>query len=49
MTLALLKLIGHQIAKSDWSDDSKLTVWGACTTAFFGAFRIGEILANKSL
>jgi len=49
MTLSLLKIIGHQIAKCDWSEDSKLTVWGACTTAFFGALRIGEILAKNSL
>ena len=49
MTLSLLKIIGHQIAKCDWSDDSKLTVQGACTTAFFCAFRIGEILAKSSL
>jgi len=48
MTLSLMKIIGHQIAKSDWCDDSKLTIWGACTTAFFGALRFGEILPKKS-
>jgi len=49
MTLALLKLIGHQIANKDWSTDSKLTVWGTCLVAFFGALRFGEILSKKSL
>ncbi len=48
MTLSLLRLIGNQIAKSDWCIDSKLTVWGACTTAFFGALRFGEILPQNS-
>lgn len=46
MTLPLLKLLGHQIAICDWSNDSKLVVWTACLTAFFGAFRFGEILAK---
>jgi hypothetical protein len=48
MTIPLLKLIGHQIARSDWCDDSKITVWAACTTAFFGALRFGEILPSKT-
>jgi hypothetical protein len=48
MTLPLLKLIGHQIASSSWSEDSKLVVWGACVTAFFGAFRFGEILPKSA-
>ncbi len=48
MTLSLLRVIGNQIARTEWSNDSKLTVWGACTTAFFGALRFGEILPQKS-
>jgi hypothetical protein len=48
MTLSLLRVIGNQIAKTEWSNDSKLTVWGACTTAFLGALRFGEILPQKS-
>ena len=48
ITLALLKLIGHQIAVSNWCADSKITVWGACVVAFFGSFRFGELLPKKS-
>lgn len=47
MTVALLKLIGHEIAITAWSIESKQIVWSACTTAFFGSFRLGEILAQK--
>jgi hypothetical protein len=47
MSLPLLRIIGHQIAKSNWSADSKLTVWTACVLAFFGSFRFGEILSNS--
>jgi hypothetical protein len=47
MTLPLLKVLGHQIAVSDWSSDSKITVWCACVVAFFGSFRFGEILSNS--
>jgi len=47
-TWSLLRGIGNQIAKTEWNKDSKLTVWGACTTAFFGALRFGEILPQKS-
>jgi len=45
MTLPLLKIVGHQIAKLNWSACSKLILWGACTLAFFGSLRLGEILA----
>jgi len=47
MSLPLLKLIGHQIAISDWSDDTKIVIWCACVTAFFGSFRLGEILGKN--
>ncbi len=46
MTFPLLKLLGHEIAKSDWSVDSKRVFWTACCVAFFGSFRLGEILSN---
>ncbi len=45
MTLPLLKLLGHEIAHSSWSKHNKQVYWTACTTAFFGSFRFGEILA----
>ena len=47
MSLPLLKLLSHELAKSDWTVDKKATVWAACTTAFFGSFRLGEILSKK--
>jgi len=46
MTLPLLKILGHEIAKSGWEKNSKLVMWGAVTVAFFGSFRAGELLAG---
>jgi hypothetical protein len=45
MTLPLLKLLGHEISRTDWSANSKQVFWSACVTAFFGSFRFGELLA----
>ena len=47
MTLPLLKLLGHEIAKSNWGENSKHTVWTAFIFAFFGSFRMGEILPQQ--
>ena len=47
MTLPLLKLIGHQIAISDWKEDSKQVFWTAILVAFFGSIRLGEILGKN--
>ena len=47
MTLELLKILGHEIAKTNWPENSKQVIWCACTTAFFGSFRLGEILPNS--
>ncbi len=47
MTLPLLKLLGHQVAKSGWAEADKQMLWSAFTLAFFGSFRFGEILAPK--
>ena len=46
-TLPLLKLLGHEIANSNWSDDSKRIFWTCTCTSFFGSFRIGELLAHS--
>jgi len=46
MTLPLLKILGHQIAIQTWSKYNKQIYWTASCIAFFGAFRMGEILAN---
>jgi hypothetical protein len=49
MTLPLLKLIGHELACSDWSEISKQVFWTCSLMAFFGSFRIGELLScNKN-
>jgi hypothetical protein len=45
MTLPLLKLLGYEISKTSWSEDSKQVFWTACVTAFFGSFRFGELLS----
>jgi len=47
MTLPLLKILGHSIAVSNWSDHSKCIVWSAACIAFFGSFRFGEILPKN--
>jgi hypothetical protein len=47
MTLPLLKILGHEIAKSAWSLDSKRVFWSACCLAFFSSFRMCEILMSS--
>ena len=47
MTLSLLKITGHEISKTNWTENSKQTVWAAFTLAFFGCFRMGEILPQN--
>lgn len=44
MSLPLLKLLGHEISLSSWSSNSKRIVWTACCLAFYGSFRMGELL-----
>ena len=46
MSLPLLRILGHEVAKSGWSENSKMVVWGAMCLAFFGSLRCGEILAQ---
>jgi len=36
-----LKIVGNEIAKSDWSENSKRVVWTAACMLFFGSFRGG--------
>jgi hypothetical protein len=47
MSYPLLKLIGHEIAISHWSNETKTIFWAACCLAFFGSFRLGEILPKN--
>ena len=46
-SLALLKVLGNEIAKQSWSDNSKRVYWCCACVAFFGCFRIGELLASS--
>jgi hypothetical protein len=45
MTLPLLNILGHEIASCAWPEKSKRVLWTACCVAFFGSFRMGELLA----
>ena len=47
MSLPLLKILGHELAKKNWHDDSKRVIWAAMNVAFFGSFRMGELLAKS--
>jgi hypothetical protein len=47
MSYPLMKLLQHQLFNAEWSDDSKLVVWAASLTAYFGSFRLGEILPKS--
>ena len=46
-TLPLLKLMGHEIALSDWGKLDKQVIWAAIVVAFYGSTRLGEILCEK--
>jgi len=47
VTLPMLKLIGHEIAISDWSKNTKQVFWATACIAFFGSCRIGELLPSE--
>jgi hypothetical protein len=47
MSLPLLRILGHELAKSNWSDHSKVVVWSTYTVAFMGSFRLGEVLSKS--
>jgi hypothetical protein len=47
MTLPLLRILGHELCKSNWSTYSKSVIWAAFCTAFFGSFRFGELLSKQ--
>ena len=46
MTIPLLRILGHEIAISDWSSHSKMVVWAAFCLGLFGSFTFGELLAK---
>jgi len=47
LSLPILKILGHQLAVSDMTENDKLVLWTAAVVAFFGSFRLGEILAKN--
>jgi hypothetical protein len=47
MTLPLLRILGHELANSGWSEHSQCVVWATYTVAFMGSFRLGEILSKS--
>jgi hypothetical protein len=47
VTFKLLLTIGHKISGSSWDPLTKQVIWAACTVAFFGSVRLGEILASE--
>jgi hypothetical protein len=49
MTYSTLLILGHKLAKSDYSSFDRQVIWSACTTAFFTSVRLGEILSCKVL
>jgi hypothetical protein len=48
MTFNMLKILGHQICKSNWESEKKRLFWAASCLAFFGSFRMGEILPTNN-
>ena len=48
ISLEILKLLGHGIARNNvWSDYEKNLRWAVFLTAWWGSFRIGELLSKS--
>jgi hypothetical protein len=43
-----LKRLRTKIFATKWENFNKWAFWGACLVAFFGSFRLGELLSPKS-
>ena len=48
MTIPLLLLLHQKIVRSEWTDYKKDQVWCLSVVAFFGAFRLGELLSKAA-
>ena len=48
ITLALLEYFGSWVSRSTFSELDKQLLWTLATVAFFGAFRIGELLSKTA-
>jgi len=46
MTTAVMKTLKNRIREADLDISSKIMLWSVCTLAFFGAFRIHELLSR---
>jgi hypothetical protein len=49
MTLGILSKVKQRLEKAEWPELTKLCFWSACMLAFWGAFRLGEILKEKEV
>jgi hypothetical protein len=49
VTLEVLETIHQNIIKKRWKKLSRLAIWGACTLAYWGVFRIGELLPARKV
>ena len=47
-TLTVLRLLKAVLAKAPIKTDEKIVIWAACCIAFYGAFRMSELLCKKS-
>jgi len=48
VTYKTLKEIRIRLIEAEWDQDLKVLFWGCCLIAFFGSFRIGELLPASS-
>ena len=46
LTFHVLKSIRKALKQKKWKHSSRLNVWAACCTGYFGAFRAGELLTK---
>ena len=49
VTLSVLELIRHELKKESWSVEKKRLILTVCCMAFFGSFRIHELLAKEKM
>jgi hypothetical protein len=47
LSFPLLKVLSHEISLTNWSDNKKQVIWTAMSVAFFGSFRLGELLTSS--
>ena len=47
VTISVLDLIRHELIKSPWPVARKRMILTVCYTAFFGSYRIHEIIARE--